>query len=361
MRIAMVAPLVSPIRDPPLGGAQAMVADLATGLAARGHDVDLYAAAGSVLAGVRVMDAGIDSATLDSSRFHAGGGRKGPATPHTSISDAAFEHIFATLRRHAYDVVHNHAFDAASVLWGSRQPSPVVHTLHLPVDEAMALALTTIRATGRPGAVVAVSEAQAAGWRSRIAIDAVIRNGIPTRLIPWNDGTHRSVVFAGRLSPEKGCREAVEIALAAGMDIDIYGDPYDAAYAATTMEPLGRRSGVRLHPPVTRACLWRRMGAAAAVLCPAMWEEPFGLIAAEAQAAGTPVVGFRRGGLSEVIEEGITGHLVESGDVTAAAAALGQFPQLSRQACRRHAEATLDLEPVLDAHENLYRRVSVPE
>ena len=102
------------------------------------------------------------------------------------------------------------------------------------------------------------------------------------------------------------------------------------------------------------------MARAAVVLYPARWDEPFGMAAAEAQACGTPVVAFRRGGLSEVIVDGVTGFLVPADDVAAAASAVVRASALSRAACRRHAEQRLDLDVSLDAHERLYRHVVVP-
>ena len=104
--------------------------------------------------------------------------------------------------------------------------------------------------------------------------------------------------------------------------------------------------------------LWQAMARAAVVLYPARWDEPFGLAAAEAQACGTPVVAFRRGGLSEVIVDGVTGFLVPPDDIRAATEAVAREPGISRAACREHAESRLDLELSLDAHERLYRRVS---
>jgi glycosyltransferase involved in cell wall biosynthesis len=100
------------------------------------------------------------------------------------------------------------------------------------------------------------------------------------------------------------------------------------------------------------------MARAAVVLCPALWDEPFGLAAAEAQACGTPVVAFRRGGLGEVIMDGVTGFLVPPSDERAAAEAVAKVAGVSRLACRKHAEGQLDLELSLDAHERLYRRVA---
>jgi glycosyltransferase involved in cell wall biosynthesis len=115
---------------------------------------------------------------------------------------------------------------------------------------------------------------------------------------------------------------------------------------------------VAVHEAVPRAALWAAMARSAVVLYPALWDEPFGMAAAEAQACGTPVVAFRRGALGEVITDGLTGFLVPPGDMRAAADAVGRTAEISRPTCRRHAEAHLDLDRSLDAHERLYRRVA---
>jgi glycosyltransferase involved in cell wall biosynthesis len=114
---------------------------------------------------------------------------------------------------------------------------------------------------------------------------------------------------------------------------------------------------VTVYGGVPRTSLWAAMSRASVVLCPARWDEPFGMAAAEAQACGTPVIAFRRGGLGEMIDDGVTGFLVSPDDVRAAADAVRQVTRLSRPACRAHAERDLDLERSLDAHEQLYRRV----
>ena len=113
-----------------------------------------------------------------------------------------------------------------------------------------------------------------------------------------------------------------------------------------------------MHQGVPRTSLWEAMARAAVVLYPARWDEPFGLAAAEAQACGTPVVAFSRGGLGEVVADGVTGFLVPPDDLGAAAEAVSQAAGISRLGCRRHAEAQLDLELSLDAHERLYLRMA---
>jgi len=164
--------------------------------------------------------------------------------------------------------------------------------------------------------------------------------------------------LAGRLSPEKGTAEAIDIARAAGVPVDVYGDAYDPGYAREQIDPRRGLPGVTVHGGVPRTALWRAMSRAAVVLCPSRWDEPFGMAAAEAAACGTPVVAFRRGGLGEIVVPGVTGFLVEPGDLRASADAVREVTRLSRAACRGHAERHLDLEPSLDAHEQLYGRLS---
>jgi UDP-glucose:tetrahydrobiopterin glucosyltransferase len=96
------------------------------------------------------------------------------------------------------------------------------------------------------------------------------------------------------------------------------------------------------------------MAAARAVLCPSRWEEPFGMVAAEAQAAGTPVIAYGRGALPEVVLDQRTGFIVPQDDIDAAAAAVEKVDQISRVTCRQHAEADLNLEATISAHEQLY-------
>jgi glycosyltransferase involved in cell wall biosynthesis len=354
MRIAIVAPLVSLIREPHRGGSQVFVADLASGLVERGHQLDLYAATGSAVTGVNVIDTGVDHVVLQSTLYRASGtGARG-----TTVAESAFAGVYGAIRATGYDVVHNHAFDAPAVALATGLDAPVVHTLHLPPDAEVADALRRAAAAGdRPPAVACVSGAQARAWRTLVPVDAVVPSLVPTRSIPFSPGPGRGAVFAGRFSAEKGAAEAIEIARTAGTGIDLFGNSYDDDYTRAMIEPRGEDRGVVVHPGVSRATLWQAMGRAAVVLCPAGWEEPFGMVAAEAQACGTPVVAFRRGALAEVVVDGLTGFLVAPGDIRGAADAVRRAPELSRRECRAHAERQLDLTRTLDAHEHLYRRL----
>jgi glycosyltransferase involved in cell wall biosynthesis len=353
VKVAIVAPLVSAIREPQGGGSQAFVSDLARGLAGRGHDVHVYAATGSQIPGVTVMDTGVDPRSLAATLYRVGDSSSrdpGGAGP-------AFASAYSAVRDGRYDVIHNHAFDAPAISLAAGLNAPVVHTLHLPPDPAIAAALGQAARGGQPPAVACVSQFQASAWREVARVDAVLPPYVPTRSVPWSGTAGDGAVFAGRLSPEKGAAEAIDIARAAGARIDVYGDAYDAGYAREKIDPRRGAPGVSVHQTVPRAAMWAAMARAAVVLCPARWDEPFGMAAADAQACGTPVVAFRRGGLAEIVVDGVTGFLVEPDDIEGAADSVRRAARISRAACRRHAENNLDLERSLDGHEQLYRRV----
>jgi glycosyltransferase involved in cell wall biosynthesis len=350
MKVALVAPLVSAIREPQRGGSQAFVSDLARGLVDRGHEIHVYAASGSEVPGVRVLDTGVDPRALAATLYRA----SGPAADGLAAAESAFAAVYTALGEDRYDVVHNHAFDAPAITLATGLRAPVVHTLHLPPDPAVAQALRAAARSDRAPTVAAVSACQASAWRDVVSVDAILPPFVPTRLIRFSPSAGDGAVFAGRLSPEKGAIEAIEIAQAAGVHIDVYGDSYDAEYTRERIDPRRADPGVVVHPGVPRAVVWEVIARAAVVLCPARWEEPFGMVAAEAQACGTPVVAFRRGALSEVIVDGMTGFLVAPDDIDAAAEAVGKATELSRSECRDHAEHHLDLELTLDAHEQLY-------
>ena len=356
MKVAIIAPLVTAIREPQGGGSQVFVSDLARGLVGRGHEVHVYAASDSEIPGVKVIDTGVDPRSLIATLYRV----SGSAARDPAAAETAFASVYSRVREIRYDVIHNHAFDAPAVRLAAGLHAPVVHTFHLPPDEAVVAELRHAAQCDGPPTVAGVSAFQARAWRQVVRVDAILPPYVPTRVIPWSPTAGDGAVFAGRLSPEKGAAEAIDIAQAAGIRIDLYGDTYDAEYTREQIDPRCDAPGVAVHPGVPRKSLWAAMARAAVVVCPAMWDEPFGMAAAEAQACGTPVVAFKRGALGEVIADGVTGFLVAPGDIQAAADGVRRTTEVSRPACRDHAESHLDLERSLDAHEQLYRRVVSP-
>src|SRR5216683_5601959 len=213
-----MAPLVTAIREPQRGGSQAFVSDLARGLVGRGHEVHVYAASGSEIPGVEVIDTGVDPRSLAGTLYRA----FGPAGPEPAAAESAFASAYMSVQQIRYDVIHNHAFDAPAVRLATALHAPVVHTLHLPPDEAVSAALRQAARRGRPPTVAAVSRFQASAWRRVVRVAAILPPYPRTSVIPWSATPGTGAVFAGRLSPEKGAAQAIDIASAAGTPIDVY-------------------------------------------------------------------------------------------------------------------------------------------
>jgi glycosyltransferase involved in cell wall biosynthesis len=359
MRILEVAPFASPIdqRGAQLGGAQVLIADLAGGLAARGHEVTLAAADGSSVSGVTLAPLGVDSAKLRRADL---GSRDAPRADEVE-QRAAFARVGSWLSAHAaeIDVAHAHAYDAPAFEELADAARPVVHTIHLPPLDATVVraARAATRAT-----LVTVSRANARAWTAAgVTVSHVVPNGVDLATIPFGSAGADHLLYAGRISPEKGVDAAIDAAEAVGRGLVLVGAAYDESYFARAIAPRVR-AVERLEPgapvrgaiylgPQPRAAVHRLMRDAAATLMPVRWDEPFGLVALESLAAGTPVVAYRRGGLPEIIDISC-GELVAPDDQEAFAGAIGGAVAKERQACRRRAER-FGLDAMVGAYEAL--------
>jgi glycosyltransferase involved in cell wall biosynthesis len=352
VRIAIVAPLVTPLREPFLGGGQALVHDLAEGLAAHGHAVSCFAADGSRAAGVEMVALGIDADRLRPAAFSGG---LDPDPADAERQRAAFLRIAYEIRRRQteFDVVHSHAFDAPAFELMSEAHPRVIHTLHLPPVIPGVVAATR-QASAAGARLVTVSRTAAAGWESEGIRAGVIVNGVPVSRIPLGAGPRQNWLYVGRIAPEKGLEDALAAAEQAGRRLRIAGGIYDAAYHARLAPRLQSHDVLGALP---RAAVFDEMARAAALLFPARWDEPFGLAAVESMAAGCPVAGYRRGALQEIIDDGTTGVLVTAGDVPALAAAANRSSQLKASDCRRWVERNFDLSRMIDDYVRLYREV----
>ncbi len=348
MRVALVAPLVSPIVDPFLGGSQALLADLATGLAAAGHGVTLFAAHGSQVAGVEVPQLGIDPTPFAAARH----GLSGPGTATAASQQRiAFMRIAYEIRRRRseFDVVHNHAFDPDPFELLTDAHAHVIHTLHLPPASGP-VAEAAKEAAENGATLLTVSNWAAATWQPLVGAIDVIRNGVPASKIaisPEKSGW----LFVGRLAPEKGALEAVAAAEMAGRRIRLIAPVYDAAYAEQVRPHLAKHEVLGAIP---RAAVFAEMARAQVLLMPVKWDEPFGLTAVEAMAAGTPVVAYARGALPEIVASGISGFLVAPGDLYGLVAAAERASGVDPARCRAWALEHFDLGRMIEDHLRLY-------
>lgn len=333
MKIAVVASPVTPLRPAQLGGAQAFVCDLAAGLARRGHDVTLHCAEGSELEGVRLVTV---PAPADSAAALVMPG--GPEPPPTPGVNAAIAAMFDAIRRLDVDAVSQHAFDAAALVLA--EGLPVLHTLHLPPIVASVVAAAR---TLRPYQLATVSESCRESWRrAGVDVGVLLPNGVSD--MPFDGTPGRFALVAGRISPEKGIDHALQAARAAGLEVQLAGAPYDPNYEIDL-------EGVRRLGSLPRSELRRVMAGSAVTVCAVRWDEPFGMVAAEAQMAGCPVAGYGRGALPEVVEQGVSGFLAEPDDILGLSEAVLQCLSLDRRAVRASALERLSLDAALDRYE----------
>jgi glycosyltransferase involved in cell wall biosynthesis len=259
--------------------------------------------------------------------------------------DRSFRRLFERLRSDEPDVISQHAYDAAAFDLSAGMAT--VHTIHLPPQGE-----ETIEAVRRAeGRLVTVSRSARRAWRAATGRGVeLVRNGVRD-LGPVDGSVEPIALIAGRIAPEKGTDAAIRVARRAGLAVALVGDVYDRRYHRDQVAPLLRRG--ESIGPLPREALYRLMGRCAVVLMPIRWEETFGLVAAEAQMAGCPVVGYRRGALPEVVADGIGGRLVEPDDEEALLDAVPEALALDRAAIRARARRELGVEPMIDAYQRI--------
>ncbi|GAA1351799.1 glycosyltransferase [Falsarthrobacter nasiphocae] len=310
-RVLVLAPFRHPLRQPHQGGLESHVWTLVRELRHRGHEVFLAAPEGSDFLegapsefvyppyawpeGVPVTDAGFPPEVRE-------------------LEQAAMSRAmeFAAAHPEWFDVVHNHTLHPEPLRWIGRLGVPMVTTVHTPPLPEMVAEFAALTEDARRWAsVVAVSEHTQRSWDSEGVESEVVRNGVDTKAWVFGAGGDELCWF-GRIVPEKGPHIAIAVAEALGCPLTLAGPIGDSEYAREQILPrLGRRpsGAVIRHVGALRQMeLAELVGSSACSLITPLWDEPFGLVAAESLASGTPVVALRRGGLGEVFgrQRGVT-------------------------------------------------------
>jgi glycosyltransferase involved in cell wall biosynthesis len=332
VKLAMLAPVAwrTPPRD--YGPWELITSLLTEGLVARGVDVTLFATGDS-----------ITTATLDAVLPRGYGD-----DPSVDGRVAEALHIGHALERSGeFDLVHNH-LDWLPLALGGAWRAPMVTTVH---GFSGANILPAYLAS--PSHYVSISDSDRAAG---LHYDATIHHGIDlSGFEPVADApADGHLVIFGRIHPDKGTADAIEIARRAGRRLVICGPVQDAEYFAAQVEPrLG--PDVEYRGSVGPADRSRILGGAAVLLHPIAFAEPFGLSVVEAMACGTPVVAFRRGSMAEVIDDGVTGFAVD--DLDAAVAAIPLAAALDRAVVRATAERRFGVDRMVDAYLAVYQRI----
>jgi len=341
MKIAQVAPLTEAVPPKLYGGTERVVAYLTDALVELGHEVTLFASGDSCT-----------KATL------------APIWPRALRLDSSVKDSFAPLfmeletvarRAHEFDMIHAH-LDYFGFPLLRRLGVPAVTTLHGRLDLPELPPLYEIY---RDIPVVSISDSQRAPLPHANYV-ATILHGLPRDLLRKGEGKGGYLAFLGRISPEKAPDAAIRIAAAAGMPIKIAAkvDRADEAYFKAVIEPLLGHAEVEFIGEIGEHQKSEFLGGAAALIFPIAWREPFGLVMIEAMACGTPVIAFNNGSVPEVLDDGLTGFIVEN--EAEAVAALAKLDTLDRTRIRSQFERRFTAQHMAQAYVDLYARLARP-
>ena len=328
-----------PVPPPSYAGTERVVAALVDELHRRGHQVTLFAAGDSQVPCELVP-------TLPESLW---------ATGYTGDVSAFINVALAQVWREIdrFDIVHSHV-ETLGFLFARHAPKPVVSTLHGRLDT-----------DGNPELIaefsdiplVAISDSQRR-WFEDANWIATIHHGLPLADQPFSSKPGDYLAFVGRITPEKGVAECIQLARDVGMPLRIAAKVYDESekeHFAEVVEPAIDDGTVEFLGELAQPERDELYAGALATLMLGAWPEPFGLVAIESMACGTPVIGRRAGALTETIEHGGDGFLVD--DLTEAELAVGMAAELDRVSIRRRAIERFSPARMTDEYELVYRRL----
>jgi glycosyltransferase involved in cell wall biosynthesis len=336
MHIAQIAPLTEAIPPKLYGGTERVVSWLTEELLALGHEVTLYASGDSTTA-ARLEAVWPRALRLD-------GAVRDPNALHMMMLERVYR------RAGEFDFLHFH-LDYYPFSLFSRQPTPFVTTLHgrldLPEHQPV---FETFRAMP----VVSISNAQRrpvprANWVR------TVHHGLPIDLLRPQPVRPSYFAFLGRIAPEKGVDRAIRIAQHCGVPLKVAAkvDRADQDYYDEQIAPMLRAQNIEYVGEITDRDKSQFLSGAVALLVPIDWPEPFGLVMIEAMACGTPVIAFNRGSVPEIIDDDVTGFIVE--DQTGAIGAVDRLAQLSREKIRQRFEQRFTARRMAQDYLSVYR------
>jgi len=343
MRIAQIAPLYESVPPETYGGTERVIAALCDQLVASGHDVTLFGA------GTSKTEASLEAIVSTPLRSRMSRHELIEVAPHLHLNLLAA--VYA--RAAEFDVIHSH-LDVWTLPFAASSPTPTVVTMHgrLDID-----AVQHVLPLYRDLPLVSISDHQR---RPMVQVDlnwvGTVYNGLDlSRYLSAERGDGDYLAFVGRIHPEKGPEEAIEIAHRSGRRLKMAAkvDPMDVDYFRkrvsskldSSVDFLGEIGELRKPSFYANA---------AATLFPSDWPEPFGLVMIESLAAGTPVIALRRGSVPEVLIDGVTGFICE--DVDEMVDAVKRVSDIDPDDCRRHANR-FSAQAMADQYESVYESV----
>ena len=338
MRIAQVSPLFESVPPRLYGGTERVVSWLTEELVRQGHDVTLFAS-GDSSTSAELVPACPRALRLDPSVVD-------PIAHHVALVEKVYQHA------DRFDIVHFHC-DLLHLSLARRMATPHLTTLHGRLDIPD---LPCIYDEFREIPVVSISHAQRRPLPQANFV-ATVHHGLPRDLHRLGTGDGGYFLFLGRMSREKRPDRAIEIATRTGVRIKLAAkvDRADREYFDAEIRPLLDHPLVEYLGEADDARKRELLCGARALLFPIDWPEPFGLVMIEAMACGTPVLAFRHGSVPEVVDDGITGLVVD--DMESAVAAAQRIHELDRTTVRSVFEDRFSVEVMTEGYLHVYRHL----
>ena len=333
LRVAVLAPISWRVPPRHYGPWEQFVSLLTEGLVERGLDVTLFATADSIT----------------KARLHGTAPCGYSEDPEIDAKVWECLHIAAVFERAAeFDIIHN-SFDFLPLSYSRLVDTPVVTTIHGFSSERI---LPVYQRYAANGHYVAISDSNR---HPSLEYAATIHHGIDMNSFRLASGARDYLLFFGRIHPEKGTAEAIEVARRTELPLVIAGIVQDQEYFTQAVEPHIDGDRVRFVGAVGPEGRNELLGAARSLLHLVSFEEPFGFSVVEAMACGTPVVATRRGSMPEIVVDGVNGQLVDSLDdaVSAVLAVAGLQPQDVRASVAQR----FDRQRMVDEYIAVYRRI----
>ena len=340
LRIGLLSGPMVAIPPPGYAGTERIVSVLVTELARRGHEVTL----------IGPGDSKVDCElipTIDRALWSSG--MSGDLAPYIDVS---IERAWSVAYR--FDIIHSH-LDTTSFSFGRHSPVPVLHTLHGRLDMP---GIPELLDEFRDIPLVAISESQRRWWPKNNWV-AMVHHGLPLEAAPFSATPGSYLAFVGRITPEKGVAAAIDLArqarlplrMAAKVHEDDEKRLFDEVVAPAIKEGVVIFDGELGTGPRDEL-----MAGALATVMLGAWPEPFGLVAIESMATGTPVIARRAGALPETVEHGLTGFLVD--DIHEGRFAVKGVATLDRAAVRRTVLERFGVDRMVDEYEAVYQRIA---
>jgi glycosyltransferase involved in cell wall biosynthesis len=341
LRIAQVAPPFERVPPRAYGGTERIVHGLVNELDRRGHEVTTFASGDSAVPGRHI------ATVAEALRPN---GYAGDSLPYVQLT---LHEVLA--RATEFDIIHSH-LEWASLLLARVSPVPVVTTFHGRLDLPWADALLR----NPPAGLVAISDNQA-GTHPDVPWAAVVHNGLRMMDMPFGTNRTDALCFVGRVVPEKGIVEAIDIAMKAGRPLRIAAKAgpttVERDYFENVFQPALKAAGSQVEylGELDQAERDQLFAESFATLMPGSWPEPFGLVLIESLACGTPVIARRIGALPEILRDGIDGFFGD--DETAMAFKVDRVVDLDRRAIRESVLDRFSVERMTDRYEAVYREM----